>query len=123
MASAIDDATLTEMRALVKALAMPSRCTIERPGTPVPDGQGGETVPWVSVATVACRVRPTTGQERRLGERVVALGEWVFTLPYGTDVTARDRLVYRDTVYEVAWTPPDIYSYQVSVQVIGRRGD
>lgn len=81
------------MRAAI-AVWLTDTCTIQR-RTLSSDGLGGQTETWTTLVTVACRItvaarRPP--QEQVYAERVTSEGEWLLTLPPGTDVQGKDRI-------------------------------
>lgn len=92
---------LAAMRAQ-QALAMPDTVTIQRPAR-VDDGAGGQTETWSTVATVGGRLSVETRQVRegQAGGKQTALAYYRVTLPAGTDVLARDRLVIGARTFEV----------------------
>ena len=69
----------------------------------VPDGAGGFTESWTTVATVACRLSPS-GQlphERVIAERLATTSVWTLTLPALTDVRPADQMVVGGRTFEV----------------------
>jgi len=85
-----------------QAAALPDTCTISR-RTLVSDGAGGYTETWTTAASgVACRLAVAQAAERILADRVVHEGGFVVTLPYGTSVTSKDRIVVGARTFEVA---------------------
>lgn len=82
---------------------MPGSVVIER-ATYASDGMGGYSESWAAIGTVIGRVYPQTqrGQgEFVTGGQVVSMTQWYATLPVGTNVTARDRLLYASRTWEV----------------------
>lgn len=65
---------------------------------------GGRTDSWAVLATVAARVSPVLrpGGEVQAAGRVEAQKRWIVTLPSGTDVTTRDRIVWGSRTFEVS---------------------
>lgn len=84
--------------------SLPDTCEIVR-NDPEPDGAGGETDDWGTVATVACRISPLARSDRlaelEVAARITAIDAWEITLPAGTDVTALDRLLSGGRTFEV----------------------
>jgi head-tail adaptor len=80
----------------------PDTCQVQRV-TLTPDGAGGQTESWSTVATVACRVAPSgqSPQERAIAERVASVSTWTLTLPAETDVRPADRLQVGTRTFEV----------------------
>lgn len=72
--------------------------------TLVSDGAGGYTESWSTVATVSCRVAPAgrSGDERRIADRLTAIGAWLVTLPATTDIAVADRITVGSRTFEVA---------------------
>lgn len=86
-----------------QARAMPGSVVIER-YTLTGDGRGGYTETWAAVATVDGRVYPMVrrGQaEIVAGGAVISDTSWFATVPVGTDVQARDRILYESRTWEV----------------------
>lgn len=93
---------LASMRATMAA-SLPDTCVIQRK-TLTADGQGGRSEAWAAAGTVACRIAPlqVRGQaEVAAAGRVLETGDFIATLPNGTDVRAVDRLVSGGVTYEV----------------------
>jgi hypothetical protein len=101
----LDAGDLQDMRAEMAA-SFPDSVEIRR-GTPVPDGQGGETVTPGTVATVAGRLIATTRRivvETEEGAKPVSITHWKALLPYGTSVLATDLLRIGGVEYAVVGT-------------------
>ena len=99
----ISAAELTTMRSDLTA-SMPSQVTIERV-TLTSDGMGGQTEAWATVGTALARVSPTgAGLDDIVGGEVLNQTPWVVTVPVGTSVTERDRVVYEAQTFEVIRT-------------------
>lgn len=94
-------AELADMRS-VQAEAQPGTCVISRK-TLTADGMGGHTETWAAVGTVTGRVWPATesGAERLIADRITETDAWVITLPYATDVVAKDRITSAGRTFEV----------------------
>lgn len=96
-------AELTAMRA-VQVLALPATATIQR-YTLQSDGMGNYDQVWAAVGTVACRVYPqnvrTMGENAASGAQVISETRWFVTLPYGTTITAKDRLRIGSRTWEI----------------------
>lgn len=103
-----------------QADALPDTCTISRK-TLASDGAGGHTETWATVASgVACRVAMDQSAmgltpESVLADRVVHEGRFVVTLPIGTDVTPKDRIVVGSRTFEVTGTASG--SWQTAMRV------
>lgn len=95
----LDTSTLTDMRA-AQAEAMPETVLVKRL-TNTTDSQGGYTRTWATNATTTGRISTTAGQERKLGDKIVAMGDYLVTVPYTVDVTAKDRLVIGSRTFEI----------------------
>lgn len=83
--------------------SLPDTCTISRASSAA-DALGGQTLTWSTIATVACRVSPTSGvsgREDTRAARDTAVAPWMVTLPALTDVTAADRIVFGARTFEV----------------------
>lgn len=81
----------------------PETATIQR-GTDTVSGDGTSTS-WATVATVSARLSPVGGAgSEGLGadQSIQAVADWRISLPVGTDVTARDRIVISGRTFEVS---------------------
>ncbi len=91
------------MRA-TQLLALPDTAIIQR-YTSVPDGMGNYDQAWAAVGTVACRLYPqnvrTMGENANGGNQVISETRWFVTLPYGTLITAKDRLKIGNRTWEI----------------------
>src|SRR5688500_2732322 len=69
--------------------------------TSSPDGEGGSTSSWSTIATVPGRIGPGQRQpvEQVEGGQLTAIQTWIVALPAETDVTEKDRLVSGGAVY------------------------
>lgn len=59
---------------------------------------------WAVVGTVMGRVYPNNNRtfgEPIMGDQTTSEGRWFATLPVGTSITAKDRLVYANRTFEV----------------------
>jgi head-tail adaptor len=95
---------LAGLRALASgAFALPDTCTVQR-YTETPSGDG-TSQSWSNLATgVACRVSPLAASANEaLGadQSIQAIAQWTVWVPYGQDVTAKDRVVYGSRTFEV----------------------
>lgn len=96
---------LTAMRA-VQSDTLPDTAVISR-NTPTSDGMGGWTDAWAAIGTVDCRVSPAGGgAESLMAERITDTDAWNITLPYNTDVTAKDRVAIGSRTFEVVTALP-----------------
>ncbi len=103
-------AQLSAMRARSEKTLTDS-CTIKRPGAATSNGMGGQSETESTLGPYKCRVTPpsTQGQETMLGlgannvtgDRAIALSRWKVRLPYGTDVTEKDRIIVGSLALEV----------------------
>lgn len=87
----------------VQERAMPGSVVIER-HTLASDGRGGYSETWAAVGTVTGRIYPMVRRgmsETVGGGQVISETSWFATLPVGTDVDARDRLVVGSRSWEV----------------------
>lgn len=116
MSALLPMADLTWMRA-EQARAMPGTVVIER-AVYTPDGMGGYAEAWAAVGTVTGRIylrASRSGAEQVTGGQVVSMTRWYATLPVGTDVTAKDRLLYQTRTWEVRTVNND-EMYQTAVR-------
>ncbi len=88
-------------RADIESAALPDTCVVLS-ATRVPDGQGGFTQTWGTVlAGLACRLDEKTGMESVAGGALRPYTYWSLTLPYGTTLTASNRVQIGTVVYSV----------------------
>ena len=86
-----------------QAQAFPGSIVIER-YISTSDGQGGQYQTWAAVGTVDGRIYPRTRLgmgEMVSGAQLMSITDWWATLPYGTDISAADRLVYSGRTWEI----------------------
>lgn len=88
----LTEAELTAMRS-TQELALPDSGIIQRVAR-TPDGAGGQTEEWSDLATVACRLAASVGDELEVAGALQIDSPLTLTLPQGTDVTADDRFVF-----------------------------
>jgi head-tail adaptor len=94
---------LTCMRSAIQQ-TLPGTAVISR-STQSSDGMGGVIDTWANVGTVACRVSPNgAGLEDIVGGEFLAATGWIITVPQGTSVTERDRIVHSGQTYEIIRT-------------------
>lgn len=84
--------------------AMPGTVVVER-YTLTPAGDGTNYEAWAAAGTVIGRVYPKSvqggGMEAVGGAQVLSTLKWWATLPIGTVISARDRIVYSGRSWEV----------------------
>jgi len=92
---------LAWMRSLQER-AMPNTIVIES-RTLAADGAGGYTETWAASGTVSGRMAPRVlnAGEPVVGGQPASQSYWFATLPHGTTVTERDRLVADGRSFEV----------------------
>ena len=117
----ISTSDLAGIQATVTSL-LPDLAQIQR-ATLASDGAGGQTGTPTTIATVPCMVndRRETASETVAGERVSSTVEWVITLPAGTDVTARDRIIVGTRTFQV--TGVLAASYETDRRVVCREAN
>jgi head-tail adaptor len=83
--------------------------TLENPGDPIPDGDGGYTEAWAPLdpaqwdcAIEGVSVRPLS-QESRAGNTVLAQASHVVTGPYHAGITIETRINFRGRVFHVVY--------------------
>ena len=107
---------LTAMRS-EQSGTLPGTAVISR-NSPTSDGMGGWTDAWAAVGTVLGRLAPASasGAERMVADRITGEDAWVITLPQGTDVTERDRVVIDSRTFEVV--TPLAHSWETARRVV-----
>ena len=99
----ISAAELTAMRADLTA-SLPGTVTISRVSLSS-DRMGGQSEAWATVGTAVARVSPSgAGTDDIVGAEALSQIPWVVTVPQGTDVTERDRIIYEGQTFEVIRT-------------------
>ncbi len=94
-------ADLDAMRA-VQTAALPDTCTLKRPTWTVTGNNAKAPGTPTTVGTYACAVRVATqAWQRIVGGAYGDVPQFIFVLPYGTDVRTTDHLVYAGERYEV----------------------
>ena len=106
------------LRANIKT-ALPDTAAIVR-DTLASDGQGGYTVTTAgTIATVSCRVASmgSSSWERQFADRIGTSANYILTMPHGTDVTAKDRIVVSGRTFEVVGLAPRV-AWSLAVRVV-----
>lgn len=101
------------------------RVTIERV-TLTPDGAGGATESWATVATLWAKVRPLSGAERgqSQAQREEAVAEYLVVIRNRDDVRDTDRIGWGDRKLNIAFRKDRGHraDYLELVCVMGRAG-
>jgi hypothetical protein len=94
---------LTQSQQVDQLGFMPATVTILRDTNLASDGQGGWQSNYVSVGTVAGRLRALGGdaQEVEVAGELAGLTRGVLAIPSGTDIRVRDRVQIGTATYEV----------------------
>lgn len=98
----LDTAELAAMQSTLDE-SLPDSFEIHR-NTRSNDGSGGKTASWASTATVSGRLSPPMGPpgtEELVAGKTRVPRRYTLTLPDGTDITARDRVVFGSRTFEV----------------------
>lgn len=96
---------VSSMQATLTA-SLPDSCDLVL-DTLASDGAGGETATPATVATVACRVSPLRLTRSSKDAEVIVTGRvteeslWIITLPAGTALDPRYRIVHGSRMFEV----------------------
>ena len=79
------------------------RLTLENPGDPVPDGDGGFIEGWTVIAALWGRLAPASAAdlERIVAGTVTAILPYLAVVPYVDGVTTLTRLVYHGRYFAV----------------------
>lgn len=117
----ISAADLASMRTSLTE-SMPDSCQVRR-NAPTPDGAGGQIDAESTVATVACRISPLSRSDRlaelEIADRLTAVASWLITLPAGTDVTEKDRILSGVRTFEVA-SVLGPRTWELAVRLVGQ---
>lgn len=96
-------AELIELRATQESI-LPGSAVIQR-FTNVSDGMGGYDQTWANVGTVRARLYPQTvrsmAENANGGAQMISETRWFVTMPHGTNVTAKDRLLIDNRTFEI----------------------
>jgi head-tail adaptor len=108
---------LAAMQATVKA-SLDQTCTIQRV-TRSPDGYGGYTETWATLASVNCNVaQPTAALMQQYAQLIGNQKTFVVRLPAGQDIKRNDQLIIgSDTLRVQAVLSPRSYPTGVKVLV------
>lgn len=85
--------------------SMDDQCSVLR-STEARGDAGGVTQAWAQIATLNCRVRSggvqgTGAREQLMAARLTPIAVFTVFVPVGSDVLARDRLVWSGRTFEV----------------------
>lgn len=88
------------------------RVTVQNPGPPVPDGEGGSTTTWVDANpyAVLARVTPATAVdlERVTAGTTLSQASMIVTMPYHPQVTTATRIDFHGrTLYVKGVSNPE----------------
>lgn len=102
------NSTQLERMRQVEERSMPGTAIIQR-NVETATGMGGMAQSWQNVGTVPCDAWPTPmrGRENVTGGQVTSHLAWFVSVPYGTDVWAKDRLTIANRTFEVVAVPND----------------
>jgi hypothetical protein len=104
------------------------RATITRPGSPSGDGFGGftEAGPSTVATDVPCSYKSTSGREVNIADSIRALGQYVITFPFNTDIGEKDTVTVaaRDAELEKVFAVSAVLhsSDAISLQVLATKG-
>lgn len=101
MAAMLTAAELASMRTTQEE-AMPDTCTLKRPTWTIAGNNAKTPGVPTTIGTYACLVSVATQSWQRIvGGSYGDVPQFVFALPYGTDVRTTDHIVYDGERYEV----------------------
>jgi hypothetical protein len=91
-------------------------CLVQRK-TVTPDGMGGFSESWSTVATTTAGMsQPSVGQLQNYDYLIGSLSTWLVRLPYGVDVRVQDHLVIEgETLVVQVYLHPTSYSSLTTV--------
>lgn len=89
--------------------AMSSTAVIRR-NSLTPDGMGGYNDSWSIAGTTICDVwaintNRSDRENTTAGGQIITHAQWFITVPYNTDVTAKDRLEIDNRTFELTFVP------------------
>ncbi len=99
---------LTSMRE-IETSTMSSTAVIRR-NSPTSDGMGGYSDSWSIAGTTVCDVwaintNRSNRENTTAGGQIITHAQWFITVPYNTDVTAKDRLEIDSRTFELTFVP------------------
>lgn len=65
------------------------------------DGMGGQSVSSTAVLALDCFLEPVGGDETVIGDRIMAVGEFILHVPAGSDIVPSDRVTVGSVDYEI----------------------
>lgn len=96
-------AELVDLRSTQNSI-LPDTAIIQR-YTLTSDGMGGYDQNWSNVGTVRCRLYPQTlrsmNENPNGGMQMISETRWFVTMPVGTSITAKDRVLIDGRTFEV----------------------
>lgn len=96
-------AELADLRETQESI-LPGSAIIQR-FTNVSDGMGNFDQTWANVGTVRARLYPQTvrsmAENANGGAQMISETRWFVTMPHGTNVTAKDRLLIDNRTFEI----------------------
>lgn len=102
----------------IQEMAFPESTIVIQRATFTSDGMGGFTEAWSNVGTVTGRIYPVNSRafaEAEGGAQLVSQTRWFLSAPVGTDITAKDRIVFSGRTWEVTEVNND-QSYQTALR-------
>lgn len=91
------------LHAALNEADLPHTCTVQEPGTPVSDGEGGWATPWADLASLPCRLSPLgTATERMIAGQVAPKARFLVTFEAATVIPLNARLavtIEEETLY------------------------
>lgn len=110
-------AELVDLQAAQNEL-MPGTAVIQRFAL-VSDGMGGYDQNWANVGTVRCRLYPQTlrsmNENPNGGMQMISETRWFVTMPVGTNITAKDRVLISGRTFEI-YQVNNTESFQTAVR-------
>jgi SPP1 family predicted phage head-tail adaptor len=91
---------------LVKISDLSERITVQR-AVETPDDMGGRTVAWQDHCEMWAEVKPVKGREAEVKGRLSTIETFLIRVRKGFDITAKDRVVWRDKTLDIRSEPQD----------------
>ena len=89
------------------------RVTLENPGDPVPDNEGGFTVVWDELTEdpVRAAIKPASARdlERTVANTTQSTVTHMVTIPYVSGVTTRTRVIFHDGENDRTFSVTGVY--------------
>lgn len=109
--------TIARIAAAHARLTLPETATVQRVTRTPADG-GGWDESFATVATVAARVGPISGDLQDIADTAAEVSAWALTFPAGTDVQPTDRVLIGARTFTISYVSAP-RSFELTRRAIG----